>query len=100
ALKEIKARVEDALNATKAAAQEGIVVGGGVALLRASSALDGLQNEQPDVHTGVRLIRDALTEPLRRIAQNAGRDGAVVVRKVEERKGKKVNKPAIGECED
>jgi len=89
AMKEIKTRVEDALNATKAAAQEGIVVGGGVALLRAGKVLNGIQNEDEDVLTGVKIVKRALEEPLRRIAENAGVDGAVVVGKVEELKGTK-----------
>ena len=100
ALKEIKARVEDALNATKAAAQEGIVPGGGVALLRASKALDALKIDELDVQTGVNIIRTALQEPLRRIAQNAGVDGAVIVGKVEEHKGNKGFNAATGEFED
>jgi len=89
AMKEIKTRVEDALNATKAAAQEGIVVGGGVALLRAAKVLDRLENADADVITGVKIVKRALEEPLRRIAENAGMDGAVVVGKVEELKGTK-----------
>ena len=93
-------RVEDALNATKAAAQEGIVVGGGVALLRAAKVLDGFTDDDPDVVTGVRLIRRALEEPLRRIAENAGLDGAVIVGKVEEMKGTKGFNAATAEFED
>lgn len=100
ALKEIKARVEDALNATKAAAQEGIVAGGGVALLRASRVLDNLSDKDPDVQTGVNIMRSALQEPLRRIAQNAGVDGAVIVGKVEEQKGSKGFNAATGKFED
>lgn len=100
ALKEIKARVEDALNATKAAAQEGIVPGGGVALLRASKALDKISDRDPDVITGVNIIRRALQEPLRRIAQNAGLDGAVILGKVEEQKGNKGFNAATGKFED
>jgi chaperonin GroEL len=100
ALKEIKARVEDALNATKAAAQEGIVPGGGVALLRASKALNDLNDGDQDVQTGVNIIRRALQEPLRRIAQNAGVDGAVIVGKVEEQKGNRGFNAATGEFED
>ena len=73
-LKEIKARVEDALNATKAAAQEGIVVGGGLALLRAAKVLDDYSVDDPDVRTGIKILRRALEEPLRRIAENAGID--------------------------
>jgi chaperonin GroEL len=100
AMKEIKMRVEDALNATKAAAQEGIVVGGGVALLRTAKVLDALTSDDEDVATGIRLVRRALEEPLRRIAENAGQDGAVVVGKVEEMKGNKGFNAAKGEYED
>jgi chaperonin GroEL len=100
AMKEIKMRVEDALNATKAAAQEGIVVGGGVALLRAARVLDDFTDDDPDVVTGVRLIRRALEEPLRRIAENAGLDGAVIVGKVEEMKGARGFNAATAEFED
>jgi len=100
AVKEIKMRVEDALNATKAAAQEGIVPGGGVALLRAGKALDKLELEDHDEQTGVRIVRRALEEPLRRIAENAGIDGAVVVGKVEDSKGAKGFNAATGVYED
>ena len=100
AMKEIKMRVEDALNATKAAAQEGIVVGGGVALMRAAKVLDGFEDDDPDVVTGVRIVRRAAEEPLRRIAENAGLDGAVIVGKVEEMKGTKGFNAATGEFED
>ena len=100
AMKEIKMRVEDALNATKAAAQEGTVVGGGVALLRGAKVLDNLSSNELDVQTGIRIVRRALEEPLRRIAENAGLDGAVVVGKVEELKGNKGFNAATGEYED
>jgi len=100
AMKEIKTRVEDALNATKAAAQEGTVVGGGVALLRAGQVLDKLSDDDPDVVTGIKIVRRALEEPLRRIAENAGLDGAVIVGKVEELKGTKGFNAATGEYED
>jgi chaperonin GroEL len=83
AMKEIKMRVEDALNATKAAAQEGIVPGGGVALFRAAKALDGVEAEGDEL-TGVRIVCRALEEPLRRIAHNSGFDGALVSGKVAE----------------
>jgi chaperonin GroEL len=99
-MKEIKMRVEDALNATKAAAQEGIVAGGGVALMRAAKALDKLQVEDLDVQTGIRIVRRALEEPLRRIAENAGVDGAVVAGRVEASKGAKGFNAATGEYED
>jgi len=89
AMKEIKTRVEDALNATRAAAQEGILVGGGVALLRAAKVLDSIDDDDADVLTGVKIVRRALEEPLRRIAENAGLDGVLVVGRVEEMKGAK-----------
>jgi chaperonin GroEL len=100
AMKEIKTRVEDALNATKAAAQEGTVVGGGTALLRAGKVLDKLTDDDPDVLTGIKIVRRALEEPLRRIAENAGLDGAVVTGKVSELKGNKGFNAATGEYED
>ena len=100
AMKEIKMRVEDALNATKAAAQEGIVVGGGVALLRASKVLDNHESDDPDVRTGVKIVRRALQEPIRRIAENAGVEGAVVVGEVEALKGTKGFNAVTGEFED
>jgi chaperonin GroEL len=100
AMKEVKMRVEDALNATKAAAQEGIVVGGGVALLRASKVLDNHDEEDPDVRTGMKIVRRALQEPLRRIAENAGVEGAVVVGEIEQLKGNKGFNAVTGEYED
>jgi chaperonin GroEL len=81
AMKEKKARVEDALNATRAAVEEGIVPGGGVALLRASAALDTLKLSG-DEATGVDIVRRALEEPLRQIVQNAGLEGSIIVEKV------------------
>ncbi|HEY0323221.1 MAG TPA: chaperonin GroEL [Pyrinomonadaceae bacterium] len=99
-MKEIKMRVEDALNATKAAAQEGIVPGGGVALLRASRALDKLKTEERDVQTGINLVKRALEEPLRRIAENAGVEGAIVVGRVQESKGANGFNAATGKYED
>ena len=86
-LKEKKARVEDAMHATKAAAEEGIVPGGGVALLRATKGLDRLNLDDPDEQIGVNIVKRALQEPLRQIAQNAGHEGAIVVAKVIEGKG-------------
>jgi chaperonin GroEL len=85
-MKEKKARVEDALHATRAAVEEGVVPGGGVVFLRAQKALEGLQLEG-DQSVGVKLIRRALEEPLRQIANNAGVEGAIAVRKVQEGKG-------------
>jgi len=99
-MKEKKARVEDAVNATRAAAQEGIVPGGGVALLRAAKALDKLTLEDADEQTGVRLLRRALEEPLRRIAENAGVDGAIVIGRIDDSKGKLGYNAATGEYED
>jgi chaperonin GroEL len=88
-MKEKKARVEDALHATRAAVEEGVVAGGGVALLRAQSALDGLESglREQDERAGVRIVRRAIEEPLRWIAANAGLEGAVVVQKVKEGRG-------------
>jgi chaperonin GroEL len=80
-MKERKARVEDALNATRAAVEEGIVPGGGVALLRAAEALDGLKLSG-DEATGVSIVRRALEEPIRTIVENAGLEGSVIVEKV------------------
>ena len=102
-MKEKKMRVDDAVNATRAAAQEGIVPGGGVALLRAAKALDKFEAEgdDPDIQTGVRILRRALEEPIRRIAENAGTDGAIVVGKLEEAKGAAKGYNALtGEYED
>jgi chaperonin GroEL len=81
-MKEKKARVEDSMHATRAAVEEGIVPGGGVCLVRIAEALDGLKLDDADEQTGVRVVRRALEEPLRWIAQNAGFEGAIVVEKV------------------
>jgi chaperonin GroEL len=81
-LKEKKARVEDAMHATKAAVEEGIVPGGGVAFLRAQKALEGLKLENDDENIGVGIVKRALEEPLRQIVANAGHEGAVIVDKV------------------
>ncbi len=83
-VKERKDRVDDALNATRAAVQEGIVVGGGVALVQAGKKLDGLKGANSDQDAGIAIIRKALEAPLRQIAQNAGVDGAVVAGKIRE----------------
>jgi chaperonin GroEL len=85
-MKEKKARVEDALHATRAAIEEGIVAGGGVALLRAQKALDSVKGST-EFNAGVSIIRKAIEEPLRRIAENAGIDGSIVVDKVKNLKG-------------
>ena len=81
-LKEKKARVEDAMHATKAAVEEGIVPGGGVAFLRAQKALEGLKLDNPDEQIGVGIVKRALEEPIRQIVANAGHEGAVIVDKV------------------
>jgi chaperonin GroEL len=85
AMKEKKARVEDALNATRAAVEEGIVPGGGVALLRASTAIEGLKLEG-DEKVGAMIVKRALEEPIREIVQNAGLEGSVIVEKVKAEK--------------
>jgi chaperonin GroEL len=85
-MKEKKARVEDALHATRAAVEEGIVPGGGVAYLRAASKLNGLKMVNEDQQTGVDIVRRALEEPIRMIVTNAGQEGSVVVNKVKEGK--------------
>src|SRR5205807_887030 len=85
AMKEKKARVEDALNATRAAVEEGIVPGGGVALLRAASAIDKLKLEG-DEKVGAAIVRRALEEPIRQIVENAGLEGSVIIEKVKAEK--------------
>jgi len=85
-MKEKKARVEDALHATRAAVEEGIVPGGGVAYLRVQSKLDGIKVENEDQQIGVDIIRRALEEPIRMIVQNAGLEGSVIMNKVKEGK--------------
>jgi chaperonin GroEL len=82
AMKEKKARVEDALNATRAAVEEGIVPGGGVALLRASKAIDNQKNLEGDEKVGATIVKRALEEPIRQIVENAGLEGSVIVEKV------------------
>jgi chaperonin GroEL len=85
-LKEKKARVEDAMHATKAAAEEGIVPGGGVAFIRALGVLESLKLDDPDEQIGVNIVKRALEEPVRQIAQNAGHEGAIIVGKIRESK--------------
>lgn len=85
-MKEKKARVEDALHATRAAVEEGIVTGGGVTFVRAISSLDKLEGENLDQTTGIKIIKKALEEPLKQIVNNAGLDGSVVLQKVKEGK--------------
>jgi chaperonin GroEL len=86
-MKEKKDRVDDALHATRAAVEEGIVPGGGVALIRASAALDSLSGLNDDETTGIQIVRRAIEEPLRQIVANAGGEGAVVIQKIREGKG-------------
>ena len=86
-MKEKKDRVDDALRATRAAVEEGIVPGGGVAYIRALESLEGLKGENADETTGIEIIKRAIEEPLRQIVANAGKEGAVVVQKVREGKG-------------
>ena len=86
-MKEKKDRVDDALHATRAAVEEGIVPGGGVALIRASAALDTLTGLIDDETTGIQIVRRAIEEPLRQIVANAGGEGAVVIQKIREGKG-------------
>src|SRR6201981_3381240 len=99
-MKEKKARVEDAMHATKAAVEEGIVPGGGVALIRASKALDGLKAEG-DEQIGVNIVKKSITEPLRMIAENAGEEGAIVLGKVNDSKDNNFGYNALtGDYED
>jgi len=86
-MKEKKARVDDALQATRAAAEEGILVGGGVAYIRALSALEDVDTINEDQRIGVSIIRRALEEPLRQLAQNAGLEGSIIVQRVRESEG-------------
>ena len=86
-MKEKKDRVEDALNATRAAVEEGYLPGGGVAYIRAAAALAGLKGENEDETTGIRIVAKAIEEPLRQIALNAGVDGSVIIQKIKEGKG-------------
>ncbi|MEE1258906.1 MAG: chaperonin GroEL [Paludibacteraceae bacterium] len=86
-MKEKKDRVDDALSATRAAVEEGIVPGGGVALIRAIDSLNGVTGENDDETTGIEIVKRAIEEPLRQIVANAGKEGAVIVQKVREGKG-------------
>ena len=86
-MKEKKDRVEDALNATRAAVEEGIIPGGGVALVRAEAVLGDVKGENEDETTGIRIVARAIEEPIRTIAANAGKEGSVIVQKVKEGKG-------------
>jgi chaperonin GroEL len=86
-MKEKKDRVDDALSATRAAVEEGIVPGGGVMYIRAIASLEGLVGENEDETTGIEIVKRAIEEPLRQIVANAGKEGAVVVQKVREGEG-------------
>jgi chaperonin GroEL len=86
-VKERKDRVDDALNATRAAVEEGIVPGGGVALLRAKKAVNALKSSNPDIQAGINIVSKALEAPLRQIVENAGVEGSIVVGKLLEKDG-------------
>src|SRR5262249_18271942 len=86
-MKEEKARVEDALHATRAAVEEGIVPGGGVALIRSIGAIETLLDKESEQRHGVAIVRRAIEEPLRQIAANSGVEGSIVLNKVKEGKG-------------
>jgi chaperonin GroEL len=99
-MKEKKARVEDALHATRAAVEEGVVPGGGVALIRALKALDKLEGANEDQTVGIRILARSIEEPLRQIVENAGEDAAVILNKVKEGKGTYGYNAASGEFGD
>ncbi len=99
-MKEKKARVEDALHATRAAVEEGIVPGGGVALLRAQKALENVKNLEGDEKIGVQIVRRAIEEPTRQLADNGGAEGALVVEEIKKRKGNEGYDVATGEYTD
>ncbi|PKM36146.1 MAG: chaperonin GroEL [Gammaproteobacteria bacterium HGW-Gammaproteobacteria-10] len=99
-MKEKKARVEDALHATRAAVEEGIVPGGGVALIRAQVALQGLKTDNADRNVGIKILRRAIEEPLRQIATNAGVEASVILAKVQEGSGSYGYNAASGEYGD
>jgi chaperonin GroEL len=99
-MKEKKARVEDALHATRAAVEEGIVPGGGVALLRCVPAIDALKLQDEDERIGVDIVRKAIESPLRALASNAGVEGSIIVQEVKRRKGNEGYNVTTGEYED
>src|SRR6185437_9378745 len=86
-VKDRKDRVDDALNATRAAVEEGVVPGGGVALLRAKKAVDALRSDNPDIQAGIKVVSKALEAPIRQIAENSGVEGSIVVGRVLEKSG-------------
>jgi chaperonin GroEL len=99
-MKEKKARVEDALHATRAAIEEGIVPGGGVALIRCLSVLEGMKLKDEDEQIGVNIVKRAIEEPTRALAENAGMEGSIVVQEVKRRKGNEGYNVATNEYED
>jgi chaperonin GroEL len=99
-MKEKKARVEDALHATRAAVEEGIVAGGGVALLRTLPAIEALKLEEADEQIGVEIVKRAIESPLRMLASNAGVEGSLIVQEVKKRKGNEGYNVATGEYQD
>jgi len=99
-MKEKKARVEDALHATRAAVEEGIVAGGGVAFIRAQKALDNVKDLEADEKVGVQIVRRAIEEPTRQLADNGGAEGALIVEEIKKRKGNEGFNVATGEYED
>jgi len=99
-MKERKARVEDALHATRAAVEEGIVPGGGVALLRCLGAIDTVKPENDDERIGVDIVKRAIEYPTRALADNAGEEGSVIVQEVKKRKGNDGYNVSTGEYED
>jgi chaperonin GroEL len=99
-MKEKKARVEDALHATRAAVEEGVVPGGGVALIRVQKALDKMEGANEDQTVGIQILRRAIEEPLRQIVENAGDDAAVILNQVKAGKGAYGYNAATGEFGD
>jgi len=99
-MKEKKARVEDALHATRAAVEEGIVAGGGVALLRCLNAIETVKSTNEDEKIGVDIVKRAIESPLRSLADNAGVEGSVIVEEVKKRKGNEGYNVATNEYED
>jgi len=102
-MKTKKFKVEDAMHATRAGVEEGIVTGGGVALLRAASSLDNLKSNDIDEQTGINILRKAIEEPVKQIAENAGVDGAVIIERIRSQAGKNENfgfNAATGQFED
>ena len=99
-MKEKKARVEDAMHATKAAVEEGIVAGGGIAFLRCIEALKDLKGETHDIDVGIKIVRRALEEPTRQIVANAGEEGSVIVKELQATKGNVGYNAATEKIED